>query len=659
MFYVFLLSLTCFAQSNYAVSSGTIMDPQGHPFAGATVRLTALNTGAERRVSSNEQGMFQVPGLMPGDYSLEVQATHFATLNQSLRLEVGQELSLNLTLKVATVQNVVEVADQASVLHTSDAAVGEVVEPVSIKELPLNGRMLIDLVLTVPGAHESHGAQTGQMNPLYWRPGQRSAVSIGGNRPNANYYLLDGATNTDPTFNTLNLSPSPDAVQEFKVQTGSYSAEMGGAGGGQINIVTRSGSNRFHGTAYEFLRNGALDASTFNSMGNKHLVQNNFGAALGGPIGHNKTLFFVNYEGFRHAMAHAMIGAPTVVGAGTDCNNYVDVRNALHDNDQGTIRIDHMFERGDSLSARYSASSEHGFTPGEMVSGLGTLLPGFGSFHDNFSQQGSIAWNRVINPRVLNTASITISRLAMHRFSENSDNNDIVSELGIVGVGFGGKGAFGSPFFNVQGFSPMGDNYAATPMKAWDTVIEGRDVLSWQRGRHSLKFGGSYRDYTWPMWGFFQNRGYYQFTNGFTTQTATNDKTGSALASFLLGLPAVKQRQAGIPQMQLRQWYVDGFVQDSFRVTPTLVIQMGLRYEFMEPLLDISYTNSNLTFSSGAPSAFIGGQNGFPKGLKYSNPHNFAPRFGISKAFSDQGIVLHAAYGIFFTPVRSEERRVG
>ena len=164
--------------------------------------------------------------------------------------------------------------------------VGEVVEPVSIKELPLNGRMLIDLVLTVPGAHEGHGAQTGNMNPLYWRPGQRSAVSIGGNRPNANYFLLDGATNTDPTFNTLNLSPSPDAVQEFKVQTGSYSAEMGGAGGGQINIVTRSGTRQFHGTAYEFLRNGALDATPFNSMGNNHLVQNNFGASLGGPIAH-------------------------------------------------------------------------------------------------------------------------------------------------------------------------------------------------------------------------------------------------------------------------------------------------------------------------------------------------------------------------------------
>ena len=729
-----LFSVALSAQSNYAVVGGSVLDPQGRPFANATIQLTSLSTSTERHVNSSEQGTFQIPAVLPGEYELKVQANGFATVTQKVQLEVGQQMTLQVTLKVATVKDTVEVADLAPVLHSSDASVGEVVEPVSVKELPLNGRMLIDLVLTVPGAHESHGAQTGNMNPLYWRPGQRSAVSIGGNRPNANYFLLDGTTNTDPTFNTLNLSPSPDAVQEFKVQTGSYSAEMGGAGGGQINIVTRSGSNRFHGTAYEFIRNGAMDASTFASMGNNHLVQNNFGASFGGPIVKNKTFFFVNYEGFRMVKAmtmidtvpteaeingdfsqsgvniydpttpvgttgraqfqdggvlnkipqdrinptaqmflmqhvpmpnadmmmgmetmpcgSAMMGAPTVVGAGNDCNNYVDLRDDVHDSDQGTIRVDHSFKEGDSLAARYSLSAEHGFTPGEMVSGLGSLLPGFGSFHDNFSQQGSLAWNKVISPVLLNTASVTISRLAMHRSSENSDDNDIVSELGITGVGFGGQGAFGAPFFNIQGFSPMGDSYAATPMKAWDTVVEGRDVLSWQHGRHSLKFGGSYRRLIWPMWGFFQNRGYYQFTNGFTTQMATNDGTGSALASFLLGLPAVKQRQAGIPQMQLRQWYADGFVQDSFKLTRNITVEMGLRYEYMDPLVDISYANTNLTFdSNGVPSVFVGGQNGFPKGLKYANTHNFAPRFGFSQAVPKFGLVIHSAFGIFFTPV--------
>ncbi len=169
--------------------------------------------------------------------------------------------------------------------------------------------MLVDLVLTVPGAHVGFGAQTGETNPLYWRPGQRSAIVIGGSRPNANFFLLDGATNTDPTFNTQNLSPSPDSVMEFQVETSSYTADMGGAGGGQINIVTRSGTNQYHGTVYEFLRNGAMDASTFGSMGNNHLVQNNFGASFGGPLlkRWKKTFFFLNYEGLRLSQADAQV----------------------------------------------------------------------------------------------------------------------------------------------------------------------------------------------------------------------------------------------------------------------------------------------------------------------------------------------------------------
>src|SRR6267143_2438159 len=241
--------------------------------------------------------------------------------------------------------------------------------------------------------------------------------------------------------------------------------------------------------------------------------------------------------------------------------------------------------------------------------------------------------------------------MAMHRTAENSFSNDIVSQLGITGVGFGGEGAFGAPWFAVQGYSGMGDSYIATPMHAWDTILEARDTLGWQIGRHSLKIGGSYRNFIWPMWGFFQNRGYYQFTNGFTTRTATNDGTGSALASMLLGLPAGKQRQVGIPQMQLRQWYTDAFVQDSFQLSRNTTIQIGLRYEFMSPLKDIRYPNSNLTFQNGTPQVFIGGQQGFPEGLMYPNKLNFAPRAGISHNLPKYGVVLHAAYGIFFTPV--------
>jgi hypothetical protein len=731
--FVFLaLAMQLHAQINYATLRGSIVDAKHRAIPGAHVRLTALATGARRDLQADAAGFYVAEGLQPGAYQVEFDSPGFAVQKESIQLEVGQHMVLDETLAVGGESQTIVVNDRPELLNTADATVGEVVDQHSVQQLPLNGRQLINLVTTVPGAHQSMGAQEGNANPLYWRPGQFSALSIGGNRPNANYFLLDGATNTDPTFNTQNLNPNPDTVQEFQVQTGSYSAEMGGAGGGQINIATRSGTSAFHGTVYEFLRNGSLDAHSFNQMGGtNHLVQNDFGGSVGGPLAGKHTFFFVNYEGYRHVAADTMTdtvptaeeisgdfsqsgvtiydpattqpnpnfnpnlpvspsnpqsirqpfpnnkipasrinsasalmledyvprpnqksdmsmgmtmnGQPLLVGSGNDSNNYLDVRNEQHYTDQGTIRIDHDFHQGSTAFLRYSAQGEHGFMPEN--------LPGFGYFHDNLAQQGVLGWNHVLKPTMLNTASLAISRLSMNHTTESAYKNDIVGQLGIQGVGYGGPGAYGAPYFTVQGYSPFGDSYIATPMHAWDTILEGRDTLNVQVGRHALKFGGAYQWYIWPMWGFFQNRGYYQFTSGFTTKTLTNDGTGSALASFLLGLPVVRQRQAGVPQMNLRQWYADGFAQDTWRITASTTLDYGIRYEYMSPLWDITYTNSNLTFSDSVPSIFIGGQAGYPKGLMYPNRTNFAPRFGIAQNLPNIGLVLHAAYGIFFTPV--------
>lgn len=714
---ILVFALQLWAQINFASLSGTIEDPQKRPVQQARVRLRSAATGAIRDVVVGPEGLYDFASLAPGEYDLHVEAAGFAAFTRRVRLEVGQQMRLDLTLTLGQASDSVDVVGSAELLKTADASLGEVIEQQSIRELPLNGRMLLDLVLLVPGSHIGHGAQRGDMNPLYWRPGQPSALSIGGNRPNANYFLLDGATNTDPTFNAQNLSLSPDAVLEFGVQTGSYSAEQGGAGGGQINIITRSGTSKFHGTIYEFLRNDAMDARNFNEMeGGSRLTQNNFGASLGGPLPGGKTFFFSNYEGLRKVKAMSSVATvPTEMevagdfsqagvnvfnpfssrnnpdfnpslpvspdnprilrdpfplnripahmispvasimlnkyvvrpnmgpGVGVDANNFLDVRKHRHGQDQGTLRIDRIFSRGDVVYGRYSGSKERGFMPEN--------LPGFGASHNNMSQHMIVAWNHIISPAAVNTASFAISRLAMHRYSENNESNDIVSQLGIEGVGFGGKGAYGAPRFDVQGYSGFGDSFAATPAKEWDGLYEGRDTMSWQRGRHGLKFGVSYRHYIWPMWGFFQNRGYYQFTNGFTTRTASSDGTGSALASFLLALPAVRQRQAGIPSMDLRQWYADAFVQDSWRVTANTTLEIGLRYEYMSPLRDIARPWSNLLLENGQLRAVIGGQEGLPRGLMFANKKRFAPRFGVSHHLASVGMVVHAAYGIFYTPV--------
>jgi len=725
LLFVLALAGPAFGQSNYAVLTGTVTDSQHLPIGGAAVELTAASTGAVRRVVTNQQGLFEAPGLLPDDYELKVGAAGLTTARQSLRLEVGQKLAVDIMLTIGSLTQGVKVTAGSEVLNTTDASVGEVIEPTSIRDLPLNGRMLVDLVLTVPGAHVGFGAQTGSTNPLYWRPGQRSAVVIGGARPNANFFLLDGATNTDPTFNTQNLSPSPDAVREFQVETSSYTADMGGAGGGQINIVTHSGSSQLHGTIYEFLRNGAMDASTFDSMGNNHLVQNNFGASFGGPLFGKKTFFFVNYEGLRLAQADAQVltvptqaeikgdfskssvkiydpttavknpnfnpNLPTgpnnfpytrsqfpnnqiptgrinpllesflmqyvpmpnmmMTAGAADSNNYLDVRNENHIQDQGTFRVDHNFSNGDTLLARYSAGGENGFSPSSGVTATTENLPGFGVNFNNLSQQAVGSWNHVFAPNKLNTVSLAFSRLSMDRTSQNDSVNDIVGALGIQGIGFGGKNAWGAPWFAAQGYTGIGDTFAATPMHAWDTTIEVRDTYAWQRGRHGMKFGGEFHRYIWPMWGFFQNRGYYQYTTGYTTEFGFNNGSGSGLASMLLSLPAVKQRQAGIPQMDLRAWGTGAFAEDSWQVTPTTTLNLGLRYEYTSPLYDKDNTNTNLIFKNGVPSVFIGGQLGYPRGLMYANKHNFAPRLGIAKNLPGAGLVFHAAYGVFFTPV--------
>lgn len=717
-------------QSNYAVVTGTVVDPQYLAIGGATVEFKSVDTGSIRRVSTNGSGIFEAPALLPDDYEVTTSAAGFAPVKQSLHLDVGQRLAIQVHLAVSGATQRIRVAAGVDVLRATDASVGEVVEPKSIQELPLNGRMLLDLVLTVPGTHRGFGAQQGNVNPLYWRPGQDSALSIGGGRPNANFYLIDGSTNTDPTFNTQNLSLSPDAVKEFQVETNSYTADMGGAGGGQINVATRSGTSQVHATVYEFLRNGALDATTFDSMGNNHLVQNDFGGSLGGPLGGKKTFFFANYEGLRlsqtdtqiltvptqaemngdFSMSGVNVYDPTankspsasnprpqfpgnvipalctnpnptpsnctinpnspinptawaflqlyepmpnmMMGSGPDSNNYLDARNETHFTDQGTLRIDHIFSNEDTLFGRVALGSENGFTPtSSMMNTTAQNLPGFGTNFDNLSQQSVGSWNHIFSSTKLNTVSIALSRLSMDHTSQNDNVNDIVSQLGITGVGYGGKGAWGAPWFAVQGYTGMGDTYAATPMHAWDTVGELRDAFAWQKGRHGLKFGGSYRRFIWPMWGFFENRGYYQFTPGYTSETGANDGTGVALASFLLGLPVAKQVQAGIPQMNLRNWGVDAFAEDSWQVTPTTTLNVGLRYEFESPLWDRDYTNSNMIFDNGVPSIFIGGQNGYPSGLMYSNTHDFAPRIGIAKNIPRFGLVFHAAYGIFYTPV--------
>ena len=698
-----------FAQTTTATVTGLVVDAQHLPIPGATLTIQDLQRGAQRTLTSADNGTFEFAGLLPGDYRLTTSLAGFATTQVDLRLQVNQRLRVDVTLQPRAVSEDVVVRQTTPLLDTVDASVGQVIDEQQLSQLPLNGRQFLELALLVPSVHASHGAGTGATLPLYWRPGQNSSISVTGGRPSANAFRIDGTTNTDPSFNTYIVNLPPDAIREFQIETGSYSAELGAAGNGQINVVTKSGGHEFRGSVYDHLRNSAFDARPFNNPDKlPHFAQNQYGGTVGGPLVGRSTFFFGSFEGMRSTQGQSMmmtvplaawrvgdfgggvpiydpqttrsnpdfdpsrpaspsnpqlirsqfpdnripieridpvalrvlrdfVPLPNMDGA---VNNYLDTRAQELRNDQGTIRLDHVWRNGMSAFGRYTLSKERGFTPEN--------LPGFGATHDNRLQSVTGTFIQPLSRRMLHELRIGYSRMELNRLGETAYGEDLVTSLGIRGVGFGGAAAYGLPRFNVQGLDPIGDALLCTPCGYDNQLMQAGERLHLSSGKHSLRFGGDVRYFKWDMLGFFQNRGYFQFTNGFTTRTASNDGTGQALASFLLGLPMLAQRQAGLPSMNMRQTGFETFIQDDWRVARDLTINAGLRYEYVTPLHDVRKVLTNLTWIDGKPWAYVGGQAGYPRGLTYPDRNNFAPRLGFS--YNPQGgrYVFRGGYGGFY-----------
>jgi hypothetical protein len=701
--------LPLWAQGNTATIRGVVTDEQHLAIGRVGISIEAPDVGFRRSLVAQADGTFEIAGLRPGGYRLSVEAAGFRPKELHVQLEVNQRARLDVILTTKSIEESIDVVETQPLLHTSDATVGAVVDEQQVAQLPLNGRQFLELALLVPGVHMSHGAQTGATSALYWRPGQASAITVSGGRPNSNTFLLDGTTNTDPSFNTYVISLPPDSIQEFQIATGTYTAELGGAGTGQINVVTKSGAARLHGSAYEYLRNSAFDARLFTSPEElPHFSQNQFGGTLSGRLS-GKTFFFAGYEGFRSVQGQSNIltvpleawrngdfgsGPPIYDPATTRtnpnydpsrppsitnpqtirdpfpngripvsrmdpaaleilqrfiplpnlpgvANNFLDTRAQRLTNDQFNLRVDRTLSGGASLFARYSLSNEDGFTPEN--------LPGFGALHDNQVQNLTTTYIKPISPTVVSELRFGYQRMQLHRDGEKANGEDLIGQLGITGVGFGGPEAYGLPRFDVQGQTSFGDSLLCTPCRYWNNLFQLGEHLTWLKGSHSFKAGGDLRYFRWDMLGFFQNRGFYSFTPGFTTRTASNDGTGNALASFLLALPVVKQRQAGEPSMKMRQTALDLFVQDDWRVTPHLTFNIGLRYEVATPLHDVSKLLSNLDFIDGQPVAYVGGQNGYPEGLAFADKNNIAPRLGVAWTPGSGRHAVRAGYGIFYS----------
>ncbi len=695
-----VISAAAYAQSDTASLSGAVTDAGAASIAGAKIVLRNVATRSQRTALTDIQGLYHFSLLIPGVYEIAIDSPGMKQYhNQELTLNVAQTARLDVQLEIGSNTEVVEVRMPALLLNAETAAQGTVIGAEKIVSLPLNGRQFLQLALLVPGANGGGRAVQQNLN----RQGSIGGLSVSGGRTNNTAFLLDGGINLDPDYNSLNYSPSVDSIAEFQVQTGIFPAEYGRASGGQVNVVTKSGGNAFHGSAFEFLRNDKLDARPFNLPASTlpKYRRNQFGATVGGPIVRSKLFWFFSYEGLRLRQAGAGLTSVTVPTALQRKGDFSATKGGIFDpdtlqsgvrqpfplnqipaqrlnplaltamnalplpniggaslfvnssgilqqnNDNYSGRVDYVVSPGVTLFGRYSMANEDAIIP-QTVTGRDNI--------NNVRPQNVAAGvTKSIRPTLVNE-----TRAAFNRFRQ-------INGLPELDFSVNGQSAH-LPQFIVSGYPTMGGagSFVGTTgggiVLVRDNTFQLYDNVFWQRGRHAVKFGGEVLQVQYNRYEAPNSLANFQFTNGFTTRTANNDGTGDALASLLLGLPAVANRAVGPSRIDGRQQVYSAYIQDDFRVLPKLTLNFGLRYELAPPVYDVRQQMSSIDYSTAPspeaifasgktgfymPQLFICGQSGYPKGCAHTDYNNFAPRMGVVWSVNPKTVV-RAGGGVFY-----------
>ncbi|HLY97809.1 MAG TPA: TonB-dependent receptor [Candidatus Angelobacter sp.] len=628
------------AQTNTAAVRVIVKDVTGAVVPGASVVVVEERLGLSVSKSADATGAAFVAALPAGEYSISAEAKGFRkTTQKSVVLTIGQEISLELTVKVGSSVDEVVVESILPLLQTATAEVSDTIRNQKIVDLPLNGRQFLQLaqlsdgVVKPPGG--TRGAALEQAGDLVGVLGQRSGHNI---------YFLDGVPVTDEYFNNLAVSPSIDAIQEFEIQKGIYSAEFGGKAGALINVATKSGTNQYHGSAFEFLRNNALDAKNFfddPTKGTPPLRQNQFGFSFGGPVsipgvyeGKNKTFFFVSYEGDRSNQSITRtFSVPTLaersgnfggVGAIFDplttdssgrrtsfANNVIpagrldpaavaflanvplpnrpgNVQNLITalpqvtDLNQWTARIDHHFSEADNLFSRlsvYRVTSAQPFGASELNE---SLLPGFGRNLSTYTTDLAAGYTHAFSPNVLNEFRFGWLIVAGGQTSQNQGNN-FAAQAGLQGVTSDPRD-IGFPQVSFAGlFSTAGDPTSFTYRS--DRSFDFFDNVLIHHGKHNTRVGVYLFHLSFNPENPDTARGAYSFSNRWTSsQAGLTD--GNAFADFLLGFPTSAQVGIGRGQEQGHTNWIHTYVQDDWTVTPNFTLNAGIRYEFNQNIQD-------------------------------------------------------------------------
>jgi hypothetical protein len=700
-FYAVLLFLflpfCAMAQRTTASISGTILDSSGASISNAEVIVVETATGTSTRNASDSRGSYVLSNLTPGQYKLQVQAPGFRSFFQDgIVLTVDQAASLNVTMVPGSASESVTVTAEASQVNLRSQELQTVITPEMARDLPLNGRNILQLMTLAPdvapamplgGFSYYHQAAT--------RPESAGGfVSASGGRANSGAYYLDGGVNEDPFTGVANVFPNPDAIQEFSYITNSYSAKFGGHGGGVVNAVTRGGANDFHGTAYDFFRNGALNATNYFESKNDGLKRNQYGASIGGPIRKNSTFFFFSWQGMKlrstpttstsvtatalertgdfsetptqlidpdtdipfpgnqipfgrmNPVSLAILGLVPVGAPGTGLVFFpTSVR---QNNNQFVTRIDQNFGSKLRIYGRYLFDGLD--EPSQAVKG-NLLTTGITGAGDSLWHSNNVAVNAAYNfsNNLIATGTVTFNRVST--VLTGPPDAPSFTDLGVNAKNLCTQGSKTSVAFDIPGyFSTFYDCFYGTPRGH----LGFNTNWTWIKGQHNIEFGGEITRETNPFSQDFVSNGYFSFGS---------QQSGNNLADFLLGNPDFFEQGAPFAY-KLRRVSPAMFVNDNWKATRRLTLSLGVRWNpwlpFHEAIADQTVEFNPSAYTAGIvskryptlpPGLFVGGDPGVPKAAVRSFYHVFDPRVGVAyDPFGDGKTSLRAGFGMYHDP---------
>jgi hypothetical protein len=693
-------SALAYGQVNTAVVSGTVTDPTGAILPNASVTIENLATHEVRTAKTNSAGSYSFTFLQPGHYRIKVMSKGFKIFNVSdLGLEGGDQVSEDAKMQLGQEDQTVDVTAQTPLLQSDSSTLVQSITEQQTENLPLGQRNLTNLITYTAGANEGSsidGLSSGQ------RPDDRrqtSSFSVNGQDPEINNDLIDGTDNNERIIGTIGVKPSIDSIEEVNVQTNEYAPEVGRTAGGVVSIITRSGSNQFHGSAYEFFKNNVFNArNPFDPVPNAEtpvspkatLDQNDFGGSVGGPIRKDRTFFFASYEGFRQiqgalnpiistvptlaeeqegpqaivssnpatagdtvdpiaATLFNLYPAPNTGGAGATTNNYTyDPPNTQY-SETADVRVDQRFSAKDTMFARYTLNRVSSVIandlPNQTINGV-SLSPGSGAYGYSGPAQDN-ADNYQINYTHVFNSSLVMELKAAYTRINNSSNAPNTGTNAATVVGFPddvnyGPASTGLPLFE-QGndLATLGDS-EFLPLQDLTNTFQYTGAVTKTIGNHVIKAGAS-------LIRRQAREAQSSNVNGDWSFSIAGDATPEAsLASFLVGAWSGTGRNVNLFTPDYRTWEPGFYAQDTWKVTPRLTVNYGARYDIFTPFTEAHNHISN--FDVATNQLLVAGVDGVSDtagiGTDYSN---FAPRLGFAYSAAPS-TVIRGGFGLSYYP---------